>query len=320
MNQTFHGLRLEALACVAPEGRLTLEDYAARFGEAIAERYHKVVGVGQVRRAAPGTSAADLARAAAERLPGDLRAEVDAFLCVTQTPRFDAPPESCLLQRELGLGEHVIALDINQGCAGFMAALQAAAHFLLHPAVRRVLICGGDVLSGRIDETDHATAFMFSDVGFAALVGRGGDTWAFANGTAGSKAITLPRGGAFRMDGADVFSFTVSKVPEQILSLRTPEVDCLLLHQSNAFIMKQIGRLCGFAPEQVPTDIADFGNASSASLPLLLCDLAQNRGWRGKRTAILSGYGCGLTWVSARMPIDFDSTPFTLAFLPHDRR
>ena len=313
MNQTFRGLRLVAVACAVPAGRLTLGDYAARFGQDIAARYEKVVGVRQVFRAAPGTAAADLARAAAGALLGGDRAGVDALLCVTQTPRLDAPPDSCLLQRELGLGEHVLALDLNQGCAGFMVALQAAAHLLLHPAVRRVLVCGGDVLSDRVDENDHATAFMFSDVGFAALVGRGAGEWAFANGTAGSKAIALPRGGSFKMDGTEVFNFTISKVPEQILSLRTPEVDCLLLHQSNAFILRQIGRLCGFAPEQVPMNIADCGNASSASIPLLLCDLAKNRGWRGRRTAILSGYGCGLTWVSARMPLDFDSTQFHLA-------
>lgn len=313
MNQTFHGLRLEAVSCVVPDYRTTLEDYAARFGKDIAERYSKVVGIQQTFHAKPGTKVTDLVRMAADPLLEEHRAEIDVLLHVTQTPHLDAPPESCLLQRYLGLGEHVIALDINQGCAGFMVALQTAAHFLLHPSVRHVLICGGDVLSNRVDENDHATAFMFSDVGFAALVGRGDDDWAFANGTAGSEAISLPHDGTFKMDGTDVFNFTVSKVPEQILSLRTPEVDCLLLHQANAFIMRQIGRLCGFAPEQVPMNIADYGNASSASIPLLLCDLAKNHGWRGKRTAILSGYGCGLTWVSARIPLDFDSTHFSFS-------
>ena len=312
MNQTFHGLRLEAVSCVVPDYRTTLDDYAERFGKDIAERYSKAVGIHQTFHAPQGTTPMDLVCMAASPLLEEHRTEIDVLLHVTQTPSLDAPPESCLLQRDLGLGEHVIALDINQGCAGFMVALQTAAHFLLHPTVRHVLICGGDVLSNRVDKDDHATAFMFSDVGFAALIGRGDGDWAFANGTAGSTAITLPHNATFRMNGTDVFNFTISKVPEQILSLRTPEVDCLLLHQSNAFIMRQIGRLCGFAPEQVPMNIADYGNASSASLPLLLCDLAQNRGWRGKRTAILSGYGCGLTWVSARMPLDFASTRFSI--------
>ena len=312
MNQTFQGLRLEAVSCVLPDYCTTLEDYAERFGKDIAERYSKLVGIQRTFHAPHGITVTDLVRAAAAPLLEEHRAEIDVLLHVTQTPHLDAPPESCLLQRDLGLGEHVIALDINQGCAGFMVALQTTAHFMLHPTVRHVLICGGDVLSNRVDKDDHATAFMFSDVGFAALIGRGDGDWAFANGTAGSTAITLPHNATFRMNGTDVFNFTISKVPEQILSLRTPEVDCLLLHQSNAFIMRQIGRLCGFAPEQVPMNIADYGNASSASLSLLLCDLAQNRGWRGKRTAILSGYGCGLTWVSARMPLDFASTRFSI--------
>ena len=45
MNQTFHGLRLEAVACVVPLYDTTLGAYAERFGKDIAERYHKVVGI-----------------------------------------------------------------------------------------------------------------------------------------------------------------------------------------------------------------------------------------------------------------------------------
>ena len=41
MNQTFPGLRLEAVACVVPLYDTTLGAYAERFGKDIAERYRR---------------------------------------------------------------------------------------------------------------------------------------------------------------------------------------------------------------------------------------------------------------------------------------
>lgn len=309
MTQTFRGLRLKALGVALPTGRLTVEDFAARYGTEKVARLQKAIGLGAIHVAAPGETASALAQRAAEGM--DLGA-VDALLFVSQTPDAVAPATAALLQRRLGLGGHVLALDINHGCAGFVAALQLAAHLLLHPAVRDVLILGGDTLSRHVDPADHATATLFSDAGFAALVGKGDDDeWAFANATEGSEAIAIPHGAPFRMDGTAVFNFTISKVPEQIQSLLTPAVDALLLHQANAFIVRQVARLCGFGPDRAPCDFTEHGNASSASLPLLLCDLATRHGWRGRRQAILAGYGVGLAWHSLRMPVDFD-LPFTL--------
>lgn len=309
MRQRFQGLRLEALGAALPKGRLTAEDFAARYGEEKVARLRKAIGLGAIHVAAAGERASDLAARAAEGMP---LGEVDALLFVSQTPDAAAPATAALLQRRLGLGGHVLALDVNQGCAGFVAALLLAAHLLLHPALRKVLILGGDTLSRVVDPGDHATATLFSDAGFAALVGRGGgDVWDFASATEGSEAIAIPHGGRFRMDGTAVFNFTLSKVPEQIQSLLAPEVECLLLHQANAFIVRQVARLCGFGPDRAPCDFTEFGNASSASLPLLLCDLTANRGWRGRREAVLSGFGVGLAWCSVRMPVDFDA-PFIL--------
>ncbi len=303
----FRGLRLEAVSVALPAGRVGVADFEARYGAERVGRLRRAIGLGEIRVAEAGVRTSDLASAAARGL--DLGG-VDALLFVSQTPDAVAPSTAATLQRRLGLGEGTLALDVNQGCAGFTVALRLAAHLLGHPALRRVLILGGDTLSRHVDPADAATATLFSDAGFAALVGKGGDdAWAFATATAGSEAIAIPHGGPFRMDGTAVFNFTISKVPEQIQGLLTPEVDCLLLHQANAFIVRQVARLCGFGPDRAPCDFPDYGNASSASLPLLLCDLAA-RGWRGRRQAVLAGFGVGLAWCSVRLPLDFDAAIF----------
>lgn len=302
---------MEGVACALPAHAVEVESFAERFGAETVSRFRQVVGVERFHVAAPGQRASDLAEAAARRLiaAGRLNPrEVDVLLFVTQTPDAVAPATSAMLQGRLGLGTHLFALDINQGCAGFLAGLLTAAHFLGNPAVRKVLLLGGDTLSRCVDPADHTAAMLFGDAGFAAVLGRGGeDVWAIASATEASDAIAIPHNGVFRMAGADVFNFTITRVPEQILqtlALPGPKPDLLLLHQANAFIVRQVARMCGFPPERVPCRIARRGNTSSASLPLLLCDLAEE-GLTGTRRAALAAFGVGLTWLTARMGVDF---------------
>ena len=311
MLEVFQGLRIEGVACALPGRTMEVGAFAERFGEETVARFRQVVGVERFHVAGPNQRASDLAEAAARRLMGAGRLnpdEVDVLLFVTQTPDAVAPATSATLQARLGLGTHLFALDLNQGCAGFLAGLLTATHFLQSPTVRKVLLLGGDTLTRCLDPNDHTAAMLFGDAGFAALIGKGGDdTWTFASATEASDAITLPHGGTFHMKGTDVFNFTVTRVPEQIqhvLAAPGPAPDLLLLHQANAFIVRQVARLCRFPAERAPCRIAHRGNTSCASLPLLLCDLAEE-GLAGAHPALLSAFGVGLTWLTARMNVDF---------------
>lgn len=314
--QRFEHLSLDALACALPATCKQVSDFTKAFGEQQVTRFQQVAGVTQfpVSRT---LRASDLAEAAAKQLfeAGDCRAnEIDALIFVTQTPDAVAPATSALLQKRLGLRSDILALDINQGCAGFLVALHTAAHLLLHPQMRRVLVLGGDTLSHVVDPADATAAMLFGDGGFAAVVGKKGTTpTTFITNTASSDAITIPTGGAFKMAGTEVFNFTITQVPEQIQTLRKavglndPVMpDLLLLHQANAFIVRQVARMCRIPEDRVPCRIATRGNTSCTSLPLLLCDLAAE-GRRGPCNAILSAFGVGLTWCSAHMMLNFDT-------------
>lgn len=324
MLQRFESLSLDALACALPGRSKAVADFAGLFGEQQVTRFQQVAGVSSFPVAAPAQRTSDLAAAAAGELiaTGALNPEeVDALLFVTQTPDAVAPATSALLQTRLGLRTGILALDINQGCAGFLVALQTAAHLLLHPAIRKVLILGGDTLSRVVDPDDPTAAMLFGDAGFAAVAGKSGTAPAtFLTNTCSSEAIVIPHGKPFHMAGTEVFNFTITQVPEQIQALRCavgltdPALpDLLLLHQANAFIVRQIARMCRLPEERVPCRMENRGNTSSASLPLLLCDLAAE-GRSGPCNAILSAFGVGLTRCSLHLSLDFDRfhAPITL--------
>ena len=46
--------------------------------------------------------------------------------------------------------------------------------------------------------------------------------------------------------------------------------DCLVLHQANLFILKQIAKRTGFPMDKTLVSIDEFGNTSSASIPISL--------------------------------------------------
>lgn len=314
MTQRFDGLNLAAIACALPTQTRPLEAFIPRFGESKVQRFRAMAGIEALPIAEPGTTASMLAEAAARRLIREGRLnpdEVDALLFISQTPDATAPATAALLQKRLGLPEHILALDLNGGCSGFLLGLLTAAHLLQHPTPQKILILGGDTLSRIVDPTDYTAAMLFGDAGFAALLTRGGNApWHFLSATAGDDAITIPHGQPFHMDGTRVFNFTISRVPEQLAALLTAchaqssDFDLLLLHQANAFIITQIARLLNLPPEKVPCRMARRGNTSSASLPLLLCDLAAE-GLTGERNLLLSAFGVGLSWISAALPFNF---------------
>ena len=325
MLETFDGLRIRALTCAVPEMVRETNSFVSAFGESNIARFKQAVGIERCPVVPEGMQTSDLAAAAAKSLferTGLDRSTVDVLLFVTQTPDAVAPATSARLQARLELSEAVFALDINQGCTGFLSGLLTAAHFLQNPSVRSVLLLGGDTLTRHTDPTDAASAMLFGDAGFAAVIDRdaAADRWTSDCRMSASDAISMPFGKPFAMQGSDVFTFTVTRVPEQILDMmrvcgETPtSLDLLCLHQANAFIVRQVARMTGMPAAKVPCRIANRGNTSSASLPLLLCDLASEQP-KGPRNVLFSAFGVGLAWQSLHLHFDFGAClpPITLA-------
>lgn len=316
MVQTFHGLTIRALACALPQQRTTIDTFQAHFPQDKIARFREVVGIEALHVAPAGMTTSDLAVAAAEALFQKhpiRREEIDALLFISQTPDAIAPATSATLQARLGLPTHILALDINQGCAGFLIGLQTAANLLASPHLKNVLILGGDILTRHVDLTDPATAMLFGDAAFATVVSRteAPTKWHLAAALESSTAITIPHGKPFAMAGTEVFNFSITKVPEQILQVMkaatysAETLDYLLLHQANAFILRQIARMCRLPEAKVPCRIAQRGNTSVASLPLLLCDLYAE-GVRGEKRVLFTAFGVGLTWATLALTFNFN--------------
>jgi 3-oxoacyl-[acyl-carrier-protein] synthase-3 len=198
------------------------------------------------------------------------------------------------------------AFDIPVASAGSLIGLALAAQ--LATAAGRVLVIGTEIMSRRIALTPQGknTAILFGDGAGAALVdpetgfARIADSCLFTDGALAE--ILFMRDGQFHMDGQAVILQAARKIPRAINELlarnriAAGEMEEFLLHQANLNLIARVAAAVKAPRERFFTNIARYGNTSSASL-LIAADE-----WHCAQTAPLSGplvfsaFGAGLNW------------------------
>lgn len=274
----------------------------------------------------PGETAADLAFIVAEKLfaQGVDRESIDALIVVTQSPDYLLPATACLLQARLGLRDSIAAFDVNLGCSSMPYLLWVAKGLLAGGGVHRVLLLFAETYSRYCGAHDVGTASIFSDGAAAVLVGdvasralgRVGPARLGTDGS-GAAALMVADGGAralangaapavprLVMDGAEVFRFALDRVKPQVeqllaeVGLSIDEVDRWFLHQANRFMLEALRAKLGVRPERLPIDVAEVGNAATASLPLLVARQLETRAFARPCRSLLVGFGVGFSWGS----------------------
>ncbi|MBR2529094.1 MAG: ketoacyl-ACP synthase III [Blautia sp.] len=258
------------------------------------------------------------------------RNKIGVLVYVTQTSDYRIPATACVLQKRLGLGENLIAFDVNLGCSGFVYGLSICSSIMSTCSTKYGLLLAGDTsarefMEGTKSKTGHSAAMLFGDSGTATLLERGDadNTLAFAQNTDGNgyQAIFAPYGswrnpqappGMFTnstMKDIDVFTFATNRVPVQIndymaeLGTRPEDYDCLILHQANLMILKRITKKTGFPPEKMLLSMNQFGNTSSASIPITLVHHYGDM-TKGQVNALCCGFGVGLSWATVALKLN----------------
>lgn len=306
------------------------------------ERIKKTIGLNQRHVVEEGVTAGDLCEGAAERLlerTSLTREEIDAVILVTQTPDYFQPATACVLHGRLGLKEDCAAFDVNLGCSGYVYALWLAGMMIETGSCRNVLILAGDTISRCVNPRDRALAPLFGDAGSATWMARAQEereSWfsVKTDGT-GFSHLMVP-GGAFRhpsseetrreqtdaegnvrsqeqlrMNGAEVFNFSIKVEPKAIREIvefagkSLEDLDYLIFHQANRYIISNIARRLKVPMEKVPcATVEKYGNQSCASIPGTICDCLGERLTKETRQVVLSGFGVGLSWASCYLTLD----------------
>ena len=306
-----NGIKIRGMGRCVPERVVTNADLAERV-DTSDEWITSRTGIRRRRHCAAETHSslcAGAARAALERA-GVLPEEIGACVVATVTADNLVPSAACTLQRELGLPGDIPCFDLSAACTGFLFALHTV-ECLLNASPRKfALVVGAETLSRVTNWDDRGTCILFGDGAGAAVV-ECREGWPSISAELGchgdDQLLRLPgveSGGRslISMEGTRVFKFAVEAVPwcmDRVLE-RTgyalEDIDFFVFHQANARIIDLAARKYRIPPEKYYKNMAEYGNTSAASIPLVLSELEDmGRVGPGSRTLIV-GFGGGLTW------------------------
>jgi 3-oxoacyl-[acyl-carrier-protein] synthase-3 len=112
------------------------------------------------------------------------------------------------------------------------------------------------------------------------------------------------------LDGMDVFSFGIKEVPRSVnrliemFNLDKDMIDYFIFHQANLFMNEQIRKKLKLPIEKVPYSLKNFGNTSSAAIPLTMVTELHKELQKKKLHHIACGFGVGLSWGSVYFMTD----------------
>ena len=167
--------------------------------------------------------------------------------------------------------------------------------------------------------TDRGTAILFGDgAGAAVLECVPGEMPPMVTHSDGSMGAALTCASPFatkekeyvEMNGQDVFRFAVKKVPECIEELLEKggldrnKIDYFILHQANSRIVEGIAKRLKVDLSRFPMNLSEYGNTSSATIPILLDELNRQGTLKKGMKLIMAGFGAGLSWGASYLEWD----------------
>ncbi|MBI5425340.1 MAG: ketoacyl-ACP synthase III [Opitutae bacterium] len=320
---------IEKIACHLPKTVLSNTDLALLYPDWTAEKIFEKTGIRERRVVSEGECASDLAHAAAVQLLSEGADQADCLLFCTQTPDYLLPTTACVLQYRLGLPTSCAALDFNLGCSGYVYGLSLANALLASGAAEKVLFLTADTYSRLVHPLDKSTRTIFGDAGTATLLTRDSKTrlhsFVLGSDGRGAEQLIVRTGGARHaraaqpttsvddsgnvrdpsclfMDGPEIFNFTIKAVPKLVQSvlakakLTLGEIDLVVFHQANAFMLEHLRRKLGIPSEKFVINLEYCGNTVSSTIPLALAEALQAGRLRPGMKVLLAGFGVGYSW------------------------
>jgi len=290
-----------------------------------------MVGVKERRVVDDITCSSDLCLKSAQALLNELDWDpesIDALIMVTQTPDYFLPSTSCLIHRDLNLAESCATFDVGLGCSGYPYGLWLASMMIQTGGAKRALVLHGETPSLFAHPEDRSTALLFGDSGSATALEKGeGESWGFSLHTDGQGyADLIIPGGGFRqrhpeddrdnyvhMNGSNLFNFTIKKVPLliddtlKLMGMTVDDIGCFVFHQSNQFMMRHIAGKYGLPADKIPIILEKYGNTGGPSVPLTMSLHYGENPVVAQESAMLLGYGVGLSWGSALVCVNPDT-------------
>jgi len=326
-------LKVAGISACVPDTIVRNTDDVVKNVNYNAKSFVKTTGVAQ-RHLSEELTTSDLCYKATDRLLDELgweRESIDVLIFVTQSQDFILPATSCILQDRLHLSKKCFCEDVSLGCSGWTYGMATILSLMSSGDMKRGLLLAGDA-----KKHYPADDLLFGYAGTATAIeyveGEKGFCFNFGTDGSGYADIIVPEGGSripltpnsfrtelidgkeysrleTRMKGMNVFLFATSIVPYSIKQLYEHydldfnSMDYLVLHQSNLKILNLIQRILKLPNEKVPICLDEYGNTSSASIPMTIVTRLSEKLGGADKDITCCGYGVGLSWATLNMKV-----------------
>lgn len=298
---------IKGLAAAVPERFVDNNIFSAQMGGKRNKRQIMLTGIKRRHICSKGQAAADLATVAADKLLNHLkwdRNDIKVLIFVTQHPEMSRPSTAMLIQKGLGIGIDCSCFDVNMGCSGFTVGLQILYSMLKVVGGKGLLLMGDARYAGE-DEMLSRSDLLFGDGGAVAAVECcPGGRMIFNQKSDGNRfdMILCRRNGKSQMDGNGVLMFSLNEVSENIRQFRTEyglkeeDIDYYVFHQGQKMILQGVANECNIPWEKLLNSYEEYGNTSSASIPISICANLPKVQEKKSVKLLMSGFGIGLSW------------------------
>ena len=246
--------------------------------------------------------------------------DIDFIIACTTSPDQPMPNVASRVQYKLGI-QNTGCNDVYAACAGFVYGLQLAHGLVTAGINKKVLIIGAETLSKITDFEDRTSCILFGDAAGAALVEPSEEEHfiAFNSGTNGSfgqdlylshkknsiNGVEMRCNSKIVQNGKSIFKWAVGNIPIKIkelvekAGLTLNDIDYIVPHSANLRIIEAIAKSLDYPLKKMPESITEFGNTSSASIPLAIAKSRKNGGIKSGDIILMMGFGGGLTFAGA---------------------
>ncbi len=324
---------IAAIAYYLPSGELTNEQLSHIFPEWSVDKIMNKVGISARRVVAEGEFTSDLAVAAAQNLFKENNldpADIDYLILCTQSPDYFLPTTACLVHERLQLLSTAGAIDINQGCSGFVYGIGLAKGLIAAGDVSNVLLITAETYSRFLHPEDKGNRSIFGDAAAAILISdnpAGGKVGKVVPGTDGKGAQNLMvKNGAMRfpktsdqsmqedkegtlfndnylyMNGSEIFNFTLESVPALVRNvlkrnqLQQEDIDLFIFHQANRFMLEYLRKKIKISPERFYIHMEHCGNTVSSTIPIAMKHALLEEKIKTGSKVLVAGFGVGYSW------------------------
>lgn len=297
---------LHGFGSYVPDRIVTNAELASRLNREAAW-IEDVSGIRERRWADENTTVADLALAAAQDCLTRASIDVSSIKLLilasgSAPPGFPGPAAE--VATRLGLGVTPV-LDLPIASAGSLFGMDLAAR--LCESFGDVLVVAAEKMSAVIQAhpLDPNTAILFGDGAGAVLISpRPGLLRVVASAIHSDgqnrEDISYRWSSPLRMNGPVVVRHATTKMPSAIREvleqsgIAPADVAAFLVHQANQNLLNRVAKALDFPPERIFSNIARYGNTSSASMLIAAAEWSSLDPPAGP--VVFAAFGAGYNW------------------------